>query len=223
MTRVSRHLRWYALGALACSAVLLVGCPSGKSGGPNTVAPPPKPQGGPAPVSQVPLVSSAPVNMAVVTLPDKEASFNTYANRGITNWKAVPSADRRSVTCSFRSTSDAVLSTHYGGVAIPVPGSKDFRLTMKFANAAAIRQLWLGALSPKSAEAGSWGARFPTPASKLRDGQVYTWRFAPGKVPSTAFWVTPKAISERGLLHVWLDVPPDQDFSFTILKVEREP
>jgi hypothetical protein len=202
-----------------CAALVLVGC-----GGPQRIPPSSPPSssslsGGTA-SGGAPPGGQAPPGTTAVKL-DPKYPYVTFANRGIEGWKASPASDGSSLTCGFRAAKGA--GAHYGGVGVPLPGSKGFSLTVTFKKgASAVKSVFVTALSGKGEPAGRWGYAVRTGGGRLVDGTPYTWEFGPGRGTPGKFWAIPGTASSRLVVHFFLDVDPGQEVSFRIDKVESQ-
>jgi len=205
----SRRLSWPGSWLSMLALALVVGC-----GRPQEAPPPPPP-----PVRSV-APSSPKIPMSPFTFA-KGSDPTTFANRGITDWKVTPSSDGKSVRCSFRSTPSS--ETHYGGLAMWIPGDKAFWLTVKIAKGApAVRWVYVWAFGPGGKGAGQWDDNVRAAGVPLVNDEVYVWQFAQGQ-PVTPLWgAKPGEIEERQVVHLFLDVDPGQDVSFTVEKAEVE-
>jgi hypothetical protein len=226
MGSVLRRSRWPAAVTAALALALLSGCGGGRNGGGTrgggTEPLPPLTRTG-TPSAQTPASSQAqPATlkpMSLVIFPGKP-DFSTFATRGVASCTATPSKDRTAVTCTFTATKGD--ETHYGGVAIPVTGSKAFRLTVRFLEgSAAVKAIFVTAVGKSGGEAGRWGYDVDK-LKGLVDGGTYAWEFRPGQGVGGRFWAIPGKDPERRNVHFFVDARPGATVSFVIARAEEE-
>jgi hypothetical protein len=222
--RVDNCARCLTVGVVSGGMLLLIGC-----GGPQKVPPPAPPSGSnttlaPGAPTALPKLSATSGQATVAMQPASfpaDYPFATFATRGVRDWKATPSSDGSTLTCSFRSTSGA--EAHYGGIATPLPGTRGFRLTVTFPKgAAAVKSVFVTALNAKGDDSSRWGYGVRAGGARLADNKAYVWEFLPGATPTKQFWTIPAPSPSRTVVHFFVDVDPDEQVSFRIDKIENQ-
>ena len=166
---------------------------------------------GPSPASE----------MVAVTFP-KGWTFGTFATRGVKQWTATASGDGTRVTCAYSATGGT--EAHYGGVALPIPGTKAFRLKVNFTRgASAVKAVFVTTVSSKGEDTGRWGYSVRQAGMSLLTDVPCTWTFVPGRPAGPTFWATAGKATDRAAVHFFVDTDPGEDVSFTIERAESQP
>jgi hypothetical protein len=207
--------RCLTVGVVSGGMLLLIGC-----GGPQKVPPPAAPSGSNSTVASGAPGTATATLMSPVTFATG-TNFATYANRGIGGWKVTPSSDGASLTCSFRSTGAS--GAHYGGLNMPIPGTKAFMLTVKFDQGGpAVRAVFVYTQGPGGVSTGHWGSDIRKSGAPIMDGKPYVWQFIQGRPVTPTFWGAAGSSSDRKEVHFFVDVDPNQHVSFRIDKIENQ-